>query len=652
MRTPLRILAVLIVLALAVAIVRRQFHATVPSNPPRTEPTPAPARDGGTTVPVASPESPGARREIEDVPTPTAAPAATPSVTSSVQFGSVVDRAGQPLAHFVVEARPVEKVRSPLDDDDTPVQRLAGRDGRFPLDRLREGEWSLVALGPGHARSSPLVARIPWKGDPPTLVVVDPVRLDGVVLGRNDAPVEGAEVFLAYPGEETPTPGSSFSESKSCAVADANGRFSIAAVRPGRIVLVASLSGFCNSEYLRLDVPPDGVPEVRLHLREGARVVGSVDPSMGGLAEREVHLYSFNGLIGWRETRTDAQGRFEFEHVIPQEYVVELKTGSGRLRVVDEGAATPENDPSPGTPSDRGVRQRIETREGETTRIVLGGVRRRVLGHGRITCRGAPLVDAQITANSLDSNEDLQQDVHSGDDGAFSLELAGAGRYEVSVYWQSSHYSREFDVPDEERVDLSLAVPSGGISGRVVAADGRAVADLDVTLTDAGRIALVEACEPHGPAHRARTNESGAFEFRLLPPGTYSLAAPDGFQFVLPVRFVPYGRAFRRAVRVDTEIEKGIELKLGAEGRIAGKIVDTLGGAAGGAMLLLKDGEGRVCSTYWETRADEAGAFLIRCVAPGTYRVIAWRDGREGESAPVTVEADRTAETRVELGSK
>jgi protocatechuate 3,4-dioxygenase beta subunit len=567
-----------------------------------------------------------------------------------VQFGSVVDRAGQPLAHFVVEARPVEKVRSPLDDD-TPVQRLAGRDGRFPLDRLREGEWSLVALGPGHARSSPLVARIPWKGDAPTLVVVDPVRLDGVVLGRNDAPVEGAEVFLAYPGEETPTPGSSFGESKSRALADANGRFSIAAVRPGRIVLVASHSGFCNSEYLRLDVPPEGVPEVRLHLREGARVVGSVDPSMGRLADREVHLYSFNGLIGWRETRTDAQGGFEFEHVIPQEYVVELKTG-GSIRVVDEGAATPANDPSPGTPSDRGVRQRIETREGETTRIVLGGVRRRVLGHGRITCRGVPLVDAQITANSLDSNEDLQQDVRSGDDGAFSLELAGAGRYEVSVYWQSSHYGREFDVPDEERVDLSLAVPSGGISGRVVAADGRAVADVDVTLTDAGRIALVEACEPHGPAHRARTNESGAFEFRLLPPGTYSLAAPDGFQFVLPVRFVPYGRAFRRAVRVDTEIEKGIELKLGAEGRIAGKIVDSLGGAAGGAMLLLKDGEGRVCSTYWETRADEAGAFLIRCVAPGTYRVVAWRDGREGESAPVDVEADRTAEARVELGSK
>src|SRR5262249_27003360 len=155
--------------------------------------------------------------------------------------------------------------------------------------------WGLVAVGPGDMRSAPVVWRIPSKNPPPTLIVAAPVRIDGVVTGANDAPVGGAEVFLSYAGEKLATPGSGFEDTPSRARSDANGRFSIGSVRPGRIVVVASHRDYCNSDYLRFDLPPEGLPEVRLRLRQGARIVGSVDPSMGTLAGRDVHLYSFNG---------------------------------------------------------------------------------------------------------------------------------------------------------------------------------------------------------------------------------------------------------------------------------------------------------------------------------------------------------------------
>lgn len=649
MRNYSRILALLVLGALAIWIVRhgssektRSLDAAPKSAPAErpddTKPLAAPA------PPPAAPDPVRARRDSDESPPPPRA------ATKFTVTGRVVDGAGKPLASFSVEARPLNR-RPEEYDDNFRLQKLSGRDGVFSLESLFSGEWALVAVGPGDTRSAPLVWRIPSKEAPPTLVVAAPVQLDGIVTGEGDAPVGGAEVFLAYAGERLPTPASMRDESVACARTDANGRFSIASVRPGRITLVASHHDYCNSDYSRLDLPPEGLPEVRLKLRQGARVVGSVDPSMGSLSERDVHLYSFNGSIGWQATKTDATGRFEFVHVIPQDYVIELKTDDATV-VERDGTVHKASEASPGAPKDKGVRLRIEAREGETTRVVLGATRRRIHGRGRITSRGEPIVGAQVVVNSIEPREDLQQDVHSDGGGAFAIEIAGPGRYRLSVFWKSSEYDREIEVPDGESVDLSLEVPSGGVFGRVVDPEGNAVANVLVTLTDAERSAFVESGRPRGAANRARSDKDGNFEIRFLSPGRYTLAAPDGNQFFLPRAYEPYGRVFRRDLRIETEIEKDVEMKLAIEGRITGRVTDALGRSAGGAHLLVKDAEGRCCSTYWEETADEAGSFLLRSLAPGTYRVVAWRDGLQGESAPVTVEADQTTEAKVELVSK
>ncbi len=656
MRRMALIASCLIALALALVFFLDRDRFGGGSSSTRVVPNAAPAAKSPPSAPLATPTETSpihriedAKRNVDEAPVAAAVPIA-PADPATKCFGRVVDGASVPVPEFVVEARAVDRSRPEFGRDDAEVTKLAGREGRFALDTLPRREWQFVAIAPSGARSAPLYGRLPWKGEPPTLIIADPVRVEGVVTGRNDAPVDGAEVFFAYAGEDVPTPHSMSEHPTASARTDANGRFSIASVRPGRIALVAAHDDYCNSDYLRIDVAATGAAEIRLELRDGAHVVGSIDPSMGALADREVDLFSFRGLIGWRQTKSDAQGRFDFEHVIPQEYVIELK--SGEEFTFDRVRGIHAKETPPGAPKNRGLRKNIEVRDGETTRLVLGEEQHRIRGRGRVTCRGASIVGAQMGAISSGSNEDLEQVVHTAEDGTFSLEFAGPGWYQLSAFWKSAQYEHEIYVPTDGSVDLSFEVPSGGILGRLVDASGKPLANVHVTLTDAGRIANVEGGDPHGPSRTTRTNQDGSFEMRMVPPGTYTLAAPDGLQFFQSAPVEPYGRVFRRELAVDTELLTGIELKLEPEGRIAGKVVDELGRPAGGAHLLILDDAGRPCSTYWETTANESGAFLIRSVAPGTYHVIASREKRMGESAPVDVEADTTAETTVELPAK
>jgi hypothetical protein len=378
-------------------------------------------------------------------------------------------------------------------------------------------------------------------------------------------------------------------------------------------------------------------------------VAGSIDPSMGAIASRDVHLYSFNGKIGWRTTVSDETGHFEILHVIPQDYVIELKTDEG-IQITRDGITHKEDGAgAPGAPKNLGVRKQITTREGETTTVVLGEVKRHIHGHGRITCRGVPVADAQVSYDASEETESLQQQVRTADDGSFAIEFVGAGSYSLSVYWKSSFHHYEVNVPDQESVDVSHEVPAGSLSGRLTGADGSALAHVHITLTNETPDPHRPDAPIHWPDYRTTSRDDGSFDFLMVPPGTYTLAAPDGQQFDRPVQFDPHGRVFRRGIRIGVDPVSDVDLQLAPESRITGRVVDGLGKPAGGAHLLLTDDEGRSCSTYWEADTDEGGAFEIRCVAAGRYRVVAWRDHRSGKSETVTVEPEKTAETTVEV---
>jgi len=297
---------------------------------------------------------------------------------------------------------------------------------------------------------------------------------------------------------------------------------------------------------------------------------------------------------------------------------------------------------------DLGVRKQISAVDGQTTDVVLGKVGREIRGRGRATCLGQPVADLQVSATPLDETEDLQSNATTAAGGEFELKLAGPGPYAISVFDGHCFYSKEIKVADEDIVDLSMEIPPGRVSGRLTTPNGSPLSPVRVTLREE---AGTESSEFYfdNRCHRVSTDEDGSFDFRMLPPGSYTLRAPDGHQFYLPPMFDPYGRVIRRDLHVGDSPLTDLELILLPEGRITGSVVGAAGKPAGGAHLYLKDDQGRSCSTYWETEADVTGTFEIRCVAAGLYRVVAHHDKQSAESPLVVVETGKTAQTKVEL---
>jgi hypothetical protein len=96
--------------------------------------------------------------------------------------------------------------------------------------------------------------------------VAQPAAFRGVVVEAGDQPVVGASIVLRVPGESAPAAGTA---------ADADGRFLIAEIVPGRYQLVVSAIGFAPYEEA-LDLEPGARVERRIVLRPEASDLGEV----------------------------------------------------------------------------------------------------------------------------------------------------------------------------------------------------------------------------------------------------------------------------------------------------------------------------------------------------------------------------------------
>ncbi len=92
-----------------------------------------------------------------------------------------------------------------------------------------------------------------------------------------------------------------------------------------------------------------------------------------------------------------------------------------------------------------------------------------------------------------------------------------------------------------------------------------------------------------------------------------------------------------------------VELRLPPESSISGLVADAHGNGVGGVWIQVRDARGLSLSGAWETRTDAAGHFEIANVDPGVHSVRAKTNELEATSAPFSVEAGKTASTRIEL---
>jgi len=133
--------------------------------------------------------------------------------------------------------------------------------GRFEIHNLQPGAW-LVAVGaPDHVAGKEL--RLDMPADVPTRDFVTPraARVQGLVVDTKGKPVQGAVVTVLAPGERPPHVDDLFQDPRDELVVDpddsepkprpgttdAQGRFDLDGLRPGRCILRADAPGHARS---------------------------------------------------------------------------------------------------------------------------------------------------------------------------------------------------------------------------------------------------------------------------------------------------------------------------------------------------------------------------------------------------------------------
>jgi hypothetical protein len=118
---------------------------------------------------------------------------------------------------------------------------------------------------------------------------------------------------------------------------------------------------------------------------------------------------------------------------------------------------------------------------------------------------------------------------------------------------------------------------------------------------------------------------AGRYQVQLtgLPPDTYLVAAREGTRDVLDTGYIVSGD------------QQPLELSVGGPsfvGTVDGAVVNALGQpVAAASVVLVPSGERRNNSAAFRTTTtDQLGNFLIRSVLPGDYRILAWEELEPG----------------------
>jgi len=647
-RNPWSIRAALAIAVLASAsyLLRKPASKPSPSDPrapvsASAEVSPSPSPDlvrmepGPESMRVAESPASSNPQATDDL-----ASAPPPSVSGSLR-GRVVDDTGTPVRTFVIDATRLTHRKPAALDPSAGLWRLFQEtDGTFALDGLSPAEWELSARRPASIRSSAVVAAVPQRTEDLVLVLPRPAAIAGIVVAEDGNALSNARVYLWSAGESPPSLGdAAFGvQPQENARADASGRFRLEDVQPGMVHVMGRHPEFGENEGIELDLDPGQVKEgVRLTLSRGGRIEGIVDASAGVIADRRVVLHGRPRILGWRETRSDEVGRFAFEGVLPQDYVLQLERADR-----SSGGA-----PSPG--GEIFLRLPVSVRDKETTRVEFRVEHPRTIAvRGIVTHRGRPLAGVRITANqSAAEFTTASRTTRTDGEGRFELALEAPGAHRFVVMSDPKSFATfERTVPDAPEVTESFDVPAGRIVGRVVDGDGTGIARIPVTALRSS-----EGGVPKGwTLQRATTGSDGSFAFEFLEDGTYVVRAPDGMQYDSFATPIGYGRVVLPNVAVDASVEGApIELRLLAEAWISGQVVDSKGRGAAGVAIQVRRQDGIPLSPYIETQTDGTGSFLVSSVPAGSYTILATRDDLRAESPKVLVESGRAARTKIVL---
>lgn len=443
--------------------------------------------------------------------------------------------------------------------------------------------------------------------------------LGGMVVDKTGAGIANAQVIFYFGpsnpafkaiGAKRPT---GFS-----AVTDEGGNYVIENVAPAdNYLAIASHPEYAQGDRYGISIK-DGdfsiVPPIVL--TAGSRILGRVtaQASQSPIEGAKVELWDMlasnfldpSQKKPWRETVTDADGRYEFKNVHFPSF--EIVAGT-----------------SPYATQARRITQIFLSAplEGDQVFDFELPAASRIRG-SVVDARGAAIADCRIDAEqvNLPQNAAISRSfAMSGRDGSFELTGVAEGSFQISAAkpGYSQKLAGQFPAPSTDvRIELEAR---GTVRGKVVAGDGRAVSRFELVLF------MMRENAP-SPTNQAKSYQSGdgSFEFNDIEPGQYALEAnaEDFAPTLSSTFFVDRGQVVENVV---------IQMKAG--GGLRGRIVAASGEPIAGAEVsvnpngyqnhflvdLFKDFPGSRAQHVPKVRTGRDGTFEFKNLKPETVQV-------------------------------
>jgi len=443
------------------------------------------------------------RYEVEDDPEREAGvwnarePAAHPEEDRPLAFvlqppirlaGVVRDAGGDPVAEYQVRAT-LSAGHPLLPPATSRVEPVEDEQGRFRLDDLSAGEWTIHVTAEGYAKPEPQTLELPAET---TLeyVVERAGRVAGEVVDPGGAPVEGARVF-AEPSfdERLALMQGQGDPDRLQARTDEAGRFELEGFPPGSSAVVAEADGFAESAAVGFELDAgEARSDLRLVLRRGGVISGEVLGRDGEPSEGTSVLVRSNDTMQQEIGQTDGEGRFRFETLRPGTWTVIAMFAA-------EGAAPgEEREMSSATDLSNLRIEQVELADGGAEHVVLSmRVDNPVAVTGRVTSGGDPVSPAVLTFIPFESEGISSIKIATVEaDGTYGTELADHGAYQVivkavrSATGQEHNVEYTVEIPETDEHELDFELPLGRITGRVYGPDDQPLARARVTLNRAG----------------------------------------------------------------------------------------------------------------------------------------------------------------------
>jgi protocatechuate 3,4-dioxygenase beta subunit len=443
--------------------------------------------------------------------------------------------------------------------------------------------------------------------------------------------------------------------------ADAEGRFSFQGLRAGEYILSATRADFGKVYYDELP-EPGYVQVIRIKPEDEEKVVvfrvmprsvvtGTVRDETGEVVEHAIvtarRAAWTDGHITWQtvqQATTDDRGRYRIGNLPPGGYVVCAGVMEGRNIAPTAGpvdfaargeprfygtACYPEMDGRAITP--------FHLAPGRQTAIDLSlrsapaaTVRGRLLNQPPQMGLGIQLVPAE---GGLDSSVTLSGS--SALDGTFAIAGVAPGRYrlEASANWQT-----ESGESKTATTRFPLTVGSGSVDGLEVPLEPTAVIDVvlhgpgaDKAVAEEVGIGLRSTVDASSGTAWSQALEPGRLHFGELAPGSYWVLTKSTRDVCIASIKMGEQEVLRRTLTVAPGMTAKLDATLTKDcGEVQARVVTGGKPVPDAKVLLLISGSANAPGDLVTDYADEQGELKFAGLAPGTYRLWAWKMDESG----------------------